>query len=284
MARRNGGLTEHIMSIAAKLPWWLDVCLAVALYVLLHALATHVVAVPAGTRELGQSAMWTIGKSFAVVLQYLLPALLLIGAVLSVVQRDRRAKFLASVSPGNPATVVGGITWPEFERVIGQVFRQQGFSVKETGGGAGGGVNFILTRNRHTFLVQCKQWRTSHVGARVVRELCALVATEGAAGGYIVTYGRFTEDAKTCAAARNIELIDGEALRPLIRQMRKANPAPEPWATVGVGSIAKGRDAALTCPKCGSAMVKRVANRGANAGAGFWGCAKFPACNGTRAG
>ena len=32
------------------------------------------------------------------------------------------------------------------------------------------------------------------------------------------------------------------------------------------------------CPKCGGAMVRRVAKRGENAGSEFWGCSMFPKC------
>ena len=32
------------------------------------------------------------------------------------------------------------------------------------------------------------------------------------------------------------------------------------------------------CPKCGAAMVRRVAKRGENAGSEFWGCSMFPKC------
>jgi len=34
------------------------------------------------------------------------------------------------------------------------------------------------------------------------------------------------------------------------------------------------------CPVCSSAMVKRSAKRGANAGNEFWGCSKYPSCKG----
>lgn len=34
----------------------------------------------------------------------------------------------------------------------------------------------------------------------------------------------------------------------------------------------------LSCPKCGAAMVRRVAKRGENAGNQFWGCSTFPKC------
>lgn len=36
------------------------------------------------------------------------------------------------------------------------------------------------------------------------------------------------------------------------------------------------------CPKCGSAMVRRTAKSGSNAGNDFWGCAKYPTCRGIR--
>lgn len=36
------------------------------------------------------------------------------------------------------------------------------------------------------------------------------------------------------------------------------------------------------CPICEGAMKKRVAKKGKNAGASFWGCANFPKCRGTR--
>lgn len=36
------------------------------------------------------------------------------------------------------------------------------------------------------------------------------------------------------------------------------------------------------CPRCGNAMVKRLAKRGRNAGGYFWGCSRYPRCKGTR--
>jgi len=34
------------------------------------------------------------------------------------------------------------------------------------------------------------------------------------------------------------------------------------------------------CPKCGSEMVLRTARKGKYAGKNFWGCSKYPNCNG----
>lgn len=39
---------------------------------------------------------------------------------------------------------------------------------------------------------------------------------------------------------------------------------------------------APTCPKCGSAMLRRVQKKGQMQGREFWGCSNYPNCNGTR--
>jgi len=38
----------------------------------------------------------------------------------------------------------------------------------------------------------------------------------------------------------------------------------------------------VSCPRCGSPMVRRTARRGRNAGNQFWGCSRYPQCKGTR--
>lgn len=38
----------------------------------------------------------------------------------------------------------------------------------------------------------------------------------------------------------------------------------------------------IRCPKCGSPMILRTAKRGINAGRKFYGCSRYPQCNGTR--
>lgn len=49
----------------------------------------------------------------------------------------------------------------------------------------------------------------------------------------------------------------------------------------GNAATSQGEDAPV-CPKCGSAMVRRTAKQGSNAGHSFWGCSQYPACRGIR--
>jgi restriction system protein len=99
--------------------------------------------------------------------------------------------------------------------------------VAETGGGgADGGVDLILWKSGEKFLVQCKQWKAFKVGVDVVRELYGVMAAKGSAGGFVVTSGRFTEEASKFASGRNISLIDGPKLQKLIRQAGRTD-APD---------------------------------------------------------
>jgi hypothetical protein len=38
----------------------------------------------------------------------------------------------------------------------------------------------------------------------------------------------------------------------------------------------------VTCPRCGDRMVRRTARRGTHVGQPFWGCSRYPICNGMR--
>jgi hypothetical protein len=129
------------------------------------------------------------------------------------------------------------------------------------------------------FLVQCKHWKAYKVDVSVVRELFGLMAAKGAAGGFVVTSGPFTQEAKDFAAGRNIRLVDGEALFALIQSVRKTGARPAAALQEWVRLPAANTPA---CPLCGEAMVRRPAKRGSNVGQVFWGCSRFPRCRGIR--
>ena len=92
-------------------------------------------------------------------------------------------------------------------------------------------------------LVQCKHWKAYKVGMSVVRELFGLMGAKGAAGGFVVTSGRCTQEAKDFATGGNIRLVDGEALFALIQSVRKTKK--QHWAGVlgvfGVSGVPRGQ-------------------------------------------
>lgn len=55
---------------------------------------------------------------------------------------------------------------------------------------------------------------------------------------------------------------------------------PQTWGTRQrhVADLKERFSSTTTCPKCGNALVLRIAKSGQNAGSQFYGCCKFPSC------
>ncbi|MDI4635491.1 restriction endonuclease [Pelomonas sp. V22] len=308
--RKSAGLLDDLLSIVAWLPWWMGVVLAVVSYLWLHGLANSGVPLTApGGPAPGVNVARAMLQPFAMLAQYLLPALCLTGAALSAWRRQQRRALLEDAAAAQDASALDGLSWRDFERLVGEAFRLRGFSVQEQGGSApDGGVDLVLTKGREKFLVQCKQWKAYKVGVEVVRELYGVMASRGAAGGFVVTSGRFTSDARAFAAGTNLQLLDGQRLRRMIEEVQQskavagravpapsssssssqASAAPAAPATASAPAPAPGIDSfeaqvdEPSCPVCGSGMVRRTARKGATAGASFLGCSCYPGCRGTR--
>lgn len=287
--RRTSGARD-LMEIVALLPWWGGVGLAVLSYLLLNSVAAGPVAATAQPGQAGALAVQTIWKTLASVLQYIVPLLCLGGAGISAWRRGARQSLVTQVVQSEAADALDGMNWREFELLVGEGFRLQGYQVVETGGGgADGGIDLVLSKpgknGGEKYLVQCKQWRAFKVGVDVVRELYGVMAARGAAGGFVVTSGRFTDEAVQFASGRNVNLVDGPKLHRLIQQARAGGDRSSDRVAGGAASAAPSSAApmqAVSCPVCSKPMVRRTAKRGAHAGSEFWGCTGYPACRGTR--
>jgi restriction system protein len=289
VGRRRSGGAEDVVDVLAMLPWWIGAVLALITYWLLHRYAVE----PIGSdpRTMASTAVL---KGLATVGQYLVPGLCLVGSAVSALRRWQRKGLADKVASGGGADVLEGMTWREFEMLVGEAFRLKDYRIEERGGrGADGGVDLVLRKGGKKFLVQCKQWRSYKVGVGVIREHFGVMTAERADGGFVVTSGRFTTEAKVFAKGFHIELIEGEVLFQMIKQARFAagrpgvQPSRDPSPIQATGPSAETApdagtsDTPPSCPKCSSEMVRRTAKRGANAGSSFWGCSNYPHCRGT---
>jgi restriction system protein len=276
MARkRQQGTFEDLIGIAAMLPWWVGALLALITYLVLHHYATAEIVQPTSVAQMGANISSQLGRMLATFGQYLIPLAFIIGAGISAYGRNKRNALFAEVQKGSSASVLNGMSWQEFEMLVGEAFRRGGYTVTETGGGgADGGVDLVLRKDGEKYLVQCKQWKAFKVGVTTIRELYGVMAAGGATGGFVVTSGVFTQEAKAFAEGRNIDLIDGAELSTILKTIKPAattQPTPQ-YVPTGTGNP--------VCPKCGASMAKRTAKQGANAGNMFWGCSKYPQCRG----
>lgn len=251
-------------------PWWIFLLLAPVAYGLI-AYGVPAVIAPRSAALIGP----VLVRVFAPFIAFLT---LLVGVLLALHQR--RARKLLDQQAGLES--IRSLRWNEFERLVGEVFRRRGYSVVETGGGgADGGIDLTVTKDGR-YLVQCKHWKAFTVGVKEVRELFGIVTAEGAAGGILVTSGRFTEEAKAFARGKTIEMMDGRMLLELVRDVQnaKSTPAVADGGTAGEENRPfHGR----RCPRCGHDMVVRTARQGEGAGRQFWGCSRFPRCRATAA-
>jgi restriction system protein len=290
MARRKkSSLLNDLIDLVALLPWWAGVLLAIICYAALHHVATQTVDIPAPLRP-GQTAAAvsrSVWRVLAGVGQYVLAAVCLIGAVLSAWRRRERQKLLTEATKNDAASVADAMTWQEFEILVGEGFRQQGFQVSETGGSRpDGGVDLVLKKSGASgekFLVQCKHWRAHRVGVDVVRQLYGVMAAQGAAGGFVVTSGGFTPDAISFAQGRNLVLMDGPKLGEFLKQAKAHVSHPQQrQAAAPLANPTPALAVSPSCPLCAKRMVLRTAKQGAHVGSQFWGCTAFPACRGSR--
>lgn len=273
MARKSSPI-EDLFDIVRRLPWWLGLVMAISSYVYLHGVATAV-QVPGNVGN-GIAVSGMLAKAFANVLQYILPSVFTLAALASFVDQRRRRREYGRVAPAGLQSVTD-ISWREFERVVGEAFRHKGYAVTETTSGADGGVDLSLRRDGEEHLVQCKHWRANKVGVGVVRELHGVMASRGAAGGFVVTAGEFTAPARKYASGRNIELIGANQFAKLMAQGRAVVES----TPVKLPPSAEDGPAPPACPRCRTVMVERVAKKGPNSGNRFWGCPHFPKCRGT---
>jgi restriction system protein len=132
----------------------------------------------------------------------------------------------------------------EFEWLVGEVFRRQGWGVKETGqhDGPDGNVDLALSRKSETRLVQCKRWQSWSVGVDEIRMFLGTLMREHlpAEAGIYVTLSTFTAQARVEAKQAGLELVDNRELMRRVEAVRRIEP----------------------CPICGSAMLFDRSTRG----------------------
>lgn len=139
-------------------------------------------------------------------------------AALSAWHRDRTGRPDDGASR-DVAEALRGVTAQSFVQQVAQGFRRRGYAVQDDEvDGAARGADWAVVRQGQRSLVRCAHWKDSEVDEPVVRGLHAAMAAQGAQGGFVVTSGRFTQQAIAFASGRKIRLIDGAALVQLLRE------------------------------------------------------------------
>jgi restriction system protein len=276
LERRKPSRFEGLINLAGMLPWWMGVALALGVYFGLHSLVASEGTARVPSDMTDPFAIQNIFITLVTVGQYLLPLVLLLVAGVSAYGRYTRRALHQRVASSPDRRALSNVSWQQFEALVSDAFRRRGYSVRTTGSGMpDGAADLTLKKDGLTYLVQCKQWRASRVGVTTPRELYDVIASRSAAGGFVLTSGIFTDEARAFVRGKNIELMDGKALLELIGKVR----APVKFFRDPLSINTTG---APFCPECQSRMVMRKAKHGPNVGKDYWRCARHPDCRGTR--
>ena len=279
MPRKN----DNLLFVLSLLPWWVSATIAAVAFVGI------VFVFPSMSIE---SPLWAFVRTLqskAIYFGIAVAAVFLLLAVVSYVERTRKKRLL---DRQQNLESIRDLHWRQFEELVAEAFRRDGFSVIENAyAGADGGVDIRLRKGGESYLVQCKNWRKRSIGVATVREMFGILAAESAREVLIVCSGTFTADAVRFAEDQPIRLVDGDKLMEMVARVRRDSPeglhaisrhqelldakargGPEPD---GLKSTQPGPP---ICPRCGGNLVVRTARKGKNVGRRFWGCETFPKC------
>jgi restriction system protein len=256
---------ESNLELLLKLPWWVSAALGVLVFVAMRWF------IPAKIDQNASRHPFTVALVKLSPLPLLLFALIAVGSYLFGKKRHRLVNDLTSLEK------LRETPWKDFEYLVAEAFRRQGYQVDYSlGQSADGGVDLTLRKDGHISLVQCKSWKVFSVGAPVIREMFGLMTAEQADEAIIVITGKFTREAQAFAAGKPIRLIDGPELLALVQSVQNRPGG----ASVETAQVNESQTPA--CPTCGEPMVLRTSRRGSNTGNQFWGCSTYPVCKTTR--
>ena len=178
-------------------------------------------------------------------------------------RHKRRELLLHATEGGSSAAAIDAMSWQNFELLIAEAFRLQGFVVVKKGGASADvGVDIELMKDGARWLVQVKHWRAKQVPVEVVRELAGVMPFRRVVGAYLVTSGRFTRPAEEFAHGQGIKLVSGSKLTGILAQ---AGPRLMPNPRVVQRLPLPPRAAAPAvppCPICSRPTVLRKASAG----------------------
>lgn len=147
-----------------------------------------------------------------------LAALFFILSFVSLLQPFKRKKVFYSVHDINS---LKSLNWKEFEILTAQIMRSLHYRVQEQGGArADGGIDLIAYKKNFKYIIQCKHWKTTSIGVKIVREMLGVSIHEKASGVYIFTCGKFTKEAIEFAKEKRVYLVNGQQICRLLDKIK----------------------------------------------------------------
>jgi restriction system protein len=180
---------NSLFAVLLRKPWWVSLLVAAGFVAVAQAL------LPAEYRAVG-----SLGA---------LPFFVIAGIAFW--------RQLGAPSEGEVKTLLEGaskMAWPEFEQKLRAGFTRQGWQVQAGQGGA----DLVLERGgQGTRLVSARRWKAARHGEDAVQALDKAMRAQDVERGVYVALGDLSPQAARLAKARQIEVLQGDALARLLR-------------------------------------------------------------------
>lgn len=200
-------------------------------------------AIPIG---LGWSAPWLVAANMLSV--SIAVGLLLTWLVVRVEARDRRHLLEWSSD-------LRRLDAAEFEWLVGEVLRRDGWVVDETGGHGlpDGAIDLVARRGNEQRIVQCKRWAGWLVGVDDIRAFAGALLREGRPGrdGIFVTLSDFTPAALEESERIGLTTWNGRHLYQRIEAVRRLEPCPRCGTPMKLDRSSHGWWLRCLTPGCG---------------------------------
>lgn len=132
---------------------------------------------------------------------------------------------------------LAGMRWRDFIHLVLDALIRRGYERVFEPQAAGEEGDYVLEREGQRFLLSSKHGAAYVLGSTAIAEFANAIRMHGAAGGLLVTPGRFAPEALPLARAQRIELLDGPTLWPELRPLL----LEEQRAVVSAPSLARTR-------------------------------------------
>ena len=181
---------DTLFSVLSRLPWWISVAAAGALFATVRIFLPDIAAVAAALPFLGIAgyAGW----------------------------RQLRAPSVTNVT--EILGKVRGMPWENFSAIISEAFRRDGYAVTEVFKGA---VDLQLDKNGRIAVVSCKRWKVAQTGIGPLRDLLDAKEAQDAADCIYVAAGDFTANARAFATEKSIRLLHDAPLAELVARVER---------------------------------------------------------------
>lgn len=170
--------------------------------------------------------------------------------------------------------LIAQLEWRVFEKLCIRLWQEKGFSVKETGSGADGGVDFYIyatATKQKIGAVQCKSWSKRQIDVKVVRELQGVVASEQLKLGLLMYSGKLSKAAEEFIANPAVS-VKAQGNKDILKEISKLDAEKQEQL---LNELFTEDHQVPSCPKCDVKLVERTAKKTGNT---FWGCVNFPRC------